>query len=97
MYVGKCAYCGMEIVSQYKSKARNFCSKACLKNFKNSGMIVFGENNLQIAANKRYICKYNCEITCKDRKCAKCGWNPTVARRRLNRFVFEMVEGCVNV
>ena len=34
------------------------------------------------------ICAFNDAVTCtrKERPCAGCGWNPNVAKARLNRY-----------
>lgn len=36
--------------------------------------------------NGKYICQYNPECECTVPKCEKCGWNPSVARRRLKNY-----------
>ena len=32
-------------------------------------------------------CKYNKSVGCEAQKCEKCGWNPKVARERVDLFV----------
>lgn len=97
MYVRKCGYCGTEITAQYKSKLNLFCSRSCHAKFKKSGLSLVDERNLPIASNGQFICPHNCEVTCKERKCSRCGWNPAVARGRLNHIAVGLVERCANV
>lgn len=33
-------------------------------------------------ASGRWQCRYNEACSCEDRKCHKCGWNPTVDNKR---------------
>jgi len=97
MHVGKCEYCGAEITAQYKSKLNLFCSRSCRAKFKKSGLPLVDERNLLIASNGQFICPHNCEVTCKERKCSMCGWNPAVARGRLYHIAVELSGRCANV
>lgn len=97
MYVGKCEYCGAEIVSQYKSKAKRFCNKSCAERFRQKGLSLTDDNDLEIDINGEYICPHNSEVTCKDRECYKCGWNPAVAKSRLGHILADIWEKNANV
>lgn len=37
-----------------------------------------------------YVCPYNGECLCQKMKCSSCGWNPAVAKERLDAFRKEM-------
>jgi hypothetical protein len=34
----------------------------------------------------RIVCRYNEEVRCDRLRCGKCGWNPEVARRRMEKM-----------
>lgn len=38
--------------------------------------------NYTFGDGKNGLCRYNNSINCDDGLCAKCGWNPSVERRR---------------
>ena len=38
------------------------------------------------------ICRYNREVDCKTQKCDRCGWNPEVAKARLEERIGGMIE-----
>lgn len=40
------------------------------------------------------VCKYNATgmILCAEQKCKRCGWNPEVAEKRLERIRKELAE-----
>ena len=38
------------------------------------------------------VCPHNNEVVCRTAKCDRCGWNPEVAKARLDEYVGGMVE-----
>ena len=38
------------------------------------------------------ICPYNREVDCKTPKCDRCGWNPEVAKARMEDLIGGMIE-----
>lgn len=40
----------------------------------------------------RWICPFNREVSCTDRKCQKCGWYPSVARYRLLKARYDLLQ-----
>ncbi len=39
-----------------------------------------------------YQCEYQAFVDCPKKECAKCGWNPEVAKARLDAIVAKMME-----
>ena len=39
-----------------------------------------------------YQCLYETYVDCPKRECAKCGWNPEVAKARLEAIKAKMME-----
>ncbi len=37
-----------------------------------------------------YRCDYNEKIECKQKTCSECGWNPEVAKARLDAIIAKM-------
>lgn len=35
-------------------------------------------------------CYHNSSIECEERKCAECGWNPSVSEKRLDAFLMKL-------
>ena len=67
----RCATCGKRGMDISPQQNRRFCSKQCCANYFN---------------NKRYggeVCDFNEGVLCKQRNCRKCGWNPKVAKKRM--------------
>lgn len=77
---GYCAYCG-EVTNTVYQK---YCSRAC------AARGVHGVEQIDVDMNYDWQeiggglwnCRYRRNIQCKDRNCAKCGWNPEVAEAR---------------
>ena len=38
------------------------------------------------------LCRFNDSVNCSDGICGKCGWNPSVSRRRINRIRNERLQ-----
>ena len=36
------------------------------------------------------VCRFNKEVNCTEKRCAKCGWNPDVAKKRSEKIREEM-------
>ena len=39
-----------------------------------------------------YQCDYQEFVECERKKCSECGWNPEVAKARLEAIIAKMVE-----
>lgn len=40
----------------------------------------------------RRICPHNYEVDCEASRCDRCGWNPEVARKRINEVMKNMSD-----
>ena len=88
MYEYTCAYCGKVVQVRWLSQAQKFCSKSCAASYGNtlragrSG----SRNNEDVDE-----CIFQPEtIMCGKRKCESCGWNPVVAKARLEAITGKM-------
>lgn len=41
---------------------------------------------------KEELCKYNENVECREGNCLKCGWNPKVAKKRLERIRAKLIR-----
>ena len=80
-----CEYCGNPVS---RDDAR-FCSRSCagLARYYPDGnkmihRIEVDESYDLKKVNGRYKCRYQRFVSCTDRDCANCGWNPEVAKAR---------------
>lgn len=78
-----CEYCGKKI-----SKGI-YCSKSCAA--KGGWAAKRGKVdpnwNWKKVSKELYECRYNPEVKCENRICTNCGWNPEVAKARLEKLM----------
>jgi len=76
-----CQQCGKEFEGKPDEKSRVFCSKACYEKFR-------GET-------RYFTCPYNDAVDCEQgkKKCYTCGWNPAVAKVRMDKLLNKGVSG----
>ena len=43
-------------------------------------------------ATEKFVCPHNEEVDCTKAHCERCGWNPTVARKRLRNIKGDRVK-----
>lgn len=84
-----CEYCG----SPTSDKHHRFCSPTC------AARSLHGLPRIEVdesfpwkkTTGRRWKCKYGYKnISCTDRDCAHCGWNPEVAQKRSEEFKKKM-------
>lgn len=73
----ECLNCGTEFTVRH-SKAK-FCSRTCANLYRHSG----GPNTVPKRAGVLYDCPHNKWVCCSDKNCGNCGWNPVVAKKRM--------------
>lgn len=73
----KCAVCGKRGMDTSNRQNRKFCSPEC------SELYYRRKNGVGIDKEDRQYCQFNDGVECYQRKCGKCGWNPEVAKKRL--------------
>ncbi len=44
----------------------------------------------------RWVCWYNEGVSCRDRRCDHCGWNPLVAKIRQLQMELDILKGVFN-
>ena len=71
----RCAVCGKRGLDTSPSKNRRFCSKECSNTY-------FSKKRVTSDA-----CTFNEGVVCDKHKCRKCGWNPAVAKMRVEALV----------
>lgn len=87
MPVARCAYCGETTV---KRAGRKYCSWECyIRNrAQNAGRTPSHQKKEQWLDS----CQYNEGISCFPvGDCTQCGWNPNVARKRLDRILAKLL------
>lgn len=87
MYEFTCGYCGTVKIVKYKGQVGKFCSRACANKDEGRRLgkvdLSYDWKGFKRGNQTAYVCRYNSECSCIDRNCAKCGWNPEVAKSRL--------------
>ena len=73
-----CAICGMEF--EKRRPDMKYCSRRCAKIYANRAIRARKRGEILECGTD---CPHNSALICKDPKCDTCGWNPTVAKRRL--------------
>lgn len=87
MYAYICAECGKVVKVEYRCRVQKFCSKSCSAKHGNR---MRGRNAETVSTNVITAgdCVFQPEsIECFKRNCNKCGWNPVVAKARLDKFM----------
>ena len=62
-----------------KSYTAMLAEELCAQFVPDTGKYRFGTGN-------NGLCRYNDCVECSDGYCARCGWNPSVSRRRIKRI-----------
>lgn len=95
LYDKKCPNCGLEFRTDRENQT--YCCHACgnsgrrSKNpYKNED---FDKSLFWSKRNGVFECPYNVGVGCTVRKCTTCGWNPEVAKARLDKFMGVDYEG----
>ena len=86
----RCEFCGEPMVD-----AKNrFCSKSCAAKARNGAQYVIVDKGFAWTKSmgRLWNCRYQRFVHCEDRNCAKCGWNPEVAKARSEK-ILESLNG----
>lgn len=87
MYEFNCEYCGKLRRVASRHDASRFCSRSCAKKWE-------WEQKGAAIVEGFFECVYQPESIMCDRKiCSKCGWNPEVAKARLEAITGKAKEG----
>ena len=80
----KCEYCGAPV-----ERSHRFCSRACSAKARcNVKLVEVDEDqDWKDAGGGLYRCPHQRFVRCKDRDCDYCGWNPEVAKARLEAIM----------
>lgn len=88
VYERTCLYCDLKFMTPYK--AQKFCCKTCA----NRGRYLIQERgdfdrtlSWEKDEENKWQCPYQDGVSCHSRKCNKCGWNPEVAKSRLDKIM----------
>lgn len=82
-----CEYCGIPVHQQY----HRFCSKSCAAKARCGTPKVEVDDSIDWKkVNGRYRCPYQRFVSCTDRDCANCGWNPEVAAKRSEKILKKL-------
>lgn len=88
IYQHRCPYCGNEYKTDKEDQI--FCSKHC----SNKGRQLYDRGDFDISLDwkrssedGKWFCPYQNYVSCTVRKCTTCGWNPIVAKARLNKIM----------
>jgi hypothetical protein len=79
-----CEYCGMPVHSEYL----RFCSRSCASKARSGVPYVEVDTSIDWEkVNGKYKCPYQRFVSCTNRDCDHCGWNPEVAKARTKAFM----------
>ena len=91
-----CQGCGKVFMADRKSRV--FCSRTCVAvNCSRAAGTTHCDHSLDWKRKESnglmWECPYNKAVECSFRRCDKCGWNPEVAKARLDKYMEEHHEG----
>ena len=75
-----CVFCGKKSIDKSVNHLKMFCSSTCR-------MRDYNQRHKYDPRPEKQECKYNDGVECLDSKCANCGWNPEVAKKRTEEFL----------
>lgn len=82
MVIVQCKYCGKEIDAMRTS--RQYCDSRCYEKYRWKHNVL---KHKVLAIDEDLVCLLGVAgIECDKKQCSKCGWNPEVAARRLEKF-----------
>jgi len=89
VYERTCLLCNTEFKTPYKNQ--KYCCKTCSNRGRHIPSVVErGKFDKSLAWDKdeddKWQCPYRDGVSCHVRKCDKCGWNPEVAKARLEAY-----------
>lgn len=96
MYEFTCAVCGVTKRVHNKFEVRTFCSRSCAATAREMTKMEKCQNEIELEVKPRTDClEDECvfqpeSITCTHRNCSNCGWNPSVAKARLEKIGAEL-------
>ena len=89
-----CEYCGNPV----HNRSYRFCGPSCAARARHGIPKVEIDRNFnwEQTSGKRWKCRYQRKnVSCTDRDCAHCGWNPEVARKRSEEIAQKRKETAV--
>lgn len=75
MRVFNCVVCGTEAIDKSRTQSKKFCCENCAQ--------AYFRKAHGAAEDTRQRCRFNDGVVCDKHKCRNCGWNPEVAKKRL--------------
>ena len=92
IYERVCPVCGTSFKTERETQV--YCRRACVNKGRPSNNRGNYDHSLEwTRVNGEWECPYNTECSCTVRHCDKCGWNPDVAKARLDKYMEEHHEG----
>lgn len=92
----KCKNCGKVLYAKYKSVMRETCSYKCAGEWqwkgnrkKRNAEEDFDPDIEWKQNNGKWVCPYANDVSCFAINCKKCGWNPEVAKERMEKYLKE--------
>ena len=70
-----CIVCGATGIDRSHTQNKQFCCKTCAD--------AYWRVNHGIGNDNWERCQFNEGVVCSNHKCSKCGWNPEVAKKRM--------------
>lgn len=74
-----CKECGAKGIDHSAGQNKVFCGRKCQNRWY--------ERNYKRASREGLPCVFNEGVACCERKCESCGWNPEVAKKRMEELV----------
>lgn len=82
MRIYQCANCGTEGIDNSLRQNRKFCCTTCADTYYRR------QKGVGIPKDNRQLCQFNDGVECYKKQCRNCGWNPAVARKRLEAVIY---------
>lgn len=90
MFEYTCEYCGKVRQARDRSRVRRFCSLACSAESRKKPKKELVKRRYREELGE---CVFQpTSVLCADRKCGSCGWNPVVAKARLEAITGKKVN-----
>lgn len=77
----KCVVCGKRGMDQSSTQNKKFCSRQCADTYYRR------KKGVGLKKEGRVYCRFNEGVECYKHDCVGCGWNPAVAKNRLEAVV----------
>ena len=94
IYEKQCPICETKFRTTRENKV--YCRQTCVNRARSLRLLEkgnFDESLDWFRHDGRWDCPYESAVSCEIRNCDRCGWNPVVAKARLDAYMEKHNEG----